>query len=433
MTNKEDSAFLQELESRLDSLFGEDTKPVEAKGPVAPQADTEGDTVSVKTEESRFSGVFGEDTKPAKEEEPGVSQADMEGTTVSVKTENTWAMEDNREAPTIEETNRETEVVADELSAQDQFQPTVAEIDKSFLEIFGDDEKHRAAQETAKETEDMAAIVQAAQEEGKVSDLPAIENLKSIVLSLEWEINNRILQQLEDESNKLYLLHPGDRIAQGLLRILRFIGRYLQVKGESSNQDSVNLLLSVYDHLENVMVSEGMTEAEKNDHLSESIKQYRYWVERTDLESSAGTQAAETFLHESRTLEMEPPEDKFHEEQEWKETPLADIHMDEEKPSAEAEIDKAADEEAFRPELEQEQVDKIELVTKEQEPLVQPPPISMDEMQPAYNGDVERTMETIKDLPPHEAFAYALEELKKTFQTEIDALKEEIRFLKNNR
>ena len=420
MTNKEDSAFLQELENRLDSLFGEDTKPVKANGPVARQSDMEGETVSVKTEESRLDGVFGENAKPAKEEEPGVSQSgmEMEGTTVSVKTENTLAIEENREAPIIEEINRKTEVVADELPAQDQFQPTAAEIDKSFLEIFGDDEKHRAAQETAENLEDMAVIAQSAQKECTVSDFPAIENLKSVVLSLEWEINDRILQQLEDESNKLYLLYPGDRIAQGLLRILRLIGRYLQVKGESSNQDSVNLLLSVYDHLENVMVSEGMTEAEKNDHLIESIKQYRYWVERTDLESPAGTQAAETFLHESRTLEMEPSEDKFHEEQAWKETPLADIHMDEEKPSAEAEIDKTVDEEAFRPEL-------------EQEPLVQTPPISMDKMQPAYNGDVERTIETIKDLPPHEAFAYALDELKKTFQTEIDALKEEIRRLKN--
>jgi hypothetical protein len=417
MTNKEDSAFLQELESRLDSLFGEDTKPVKANGPVAPPSDMEGATVSVKTEESRLDSLFGEDTKPAKEEAPGASPSDMEGETVSVKTESTWAMEENREAPASEETNRKMEVVADELPAQDRFQPTAAEIDKSFLEIFGDDEKHRAAEETDENLEDMAVIAQAAQKECTVSDFPAIENLKSVVLSLEWEINDRILQQLEDESNKLYLLQPGDRIAQGLLRILRFIGRYLQVKGESSNQDSVNLLLSVFDHLENVMVSEGMTETEKNEHLMESIKQYRYWVERTDLESPAGTQAAETFLHESRTLEMESSEDKVHEEQEWKETPLADIHMDDEKPSA-AEIDKAADEETFR---------------REWAPLVQTPPISRDEMQPAYNGDVERTIETIKDLPPHEAFAYALEELRKTFQTEIDALKEEIRFLKNNR
>jgi len=39
----------------------------------------------------------------------------------------------------------------------------------------------------------------------------------------------------------------------------------------------------------------------------------------------------------------------------------------------------------------------------------------------------------MKDLPPEEAFAYALEEMKRTFQTEIDTLKEEIRLLKNAR
>jgi len=39
----------------------------------------------------------------------------------------------------------------------------------------------------------------------------------------------------------------------------------------------------------------------------------------------------------------------------------------------------------------------------------------------------------MQKLPPHEAFVYAFGEIKKTFQAEVDALKEEIRILKSTR
>jgi hypothetical protein len=52
---------------------------------------------------------------------------------------------------------------------------------------------------------------------------------------------------------------------------------------------------------------------------------------------------------------------------------------------------------------------------------------------PARDADLEKAIAAMKDLPPEEAFAYALEEMKRTFQTEIDTLKEEIRLLKNAR
>ena len=497
MTNKEESSFLQELDSRLDSLFGEDTKPIKEKDPVAPQSETEAATVSIQMED-------------------------------------TLEMEDNRDIPMVEEANGEADVSAGELPAKDSY--TAVEIEKRFSEIFDGDEKAvRSVQETEKPG-GITIVDRSEREEGSGPDHPSgdisasspqasLEEIKSIVLSLEWEINDRILEQLEDEINKLYLSQMDNRIVQGLLRILRFVGRYLRVRGVNSHQDSVNLLLSVFDHLENVIVSKWMPESEKRQCFIESIQQYRYWVERVDLEPPEEVETPEIPVDEIKPLEMESleygkpqetpaetapipelelAEDRFREEQKLdelkeeeppvmeelaEEEPPAESEAEqviteepalpepdladtialaakeeeppvmeefaEEEPLAESEAEQVITEEPALPEPDQgdivapiahepeipvetmlpqapepERIEKIESAMEEREAFVETRPISMDEMPPESNEDVERMIAAIKDLPPHEAFAYALKELRKTFQSEIDALKEEIRLLK---
>ncbi len=302
MTIKEESSFLQGVESRLDSLFAEDTNPIKGK-----DIDTSKKTVEKVTANGSYQN--------------------------------------------IKETNREAEVSSGELQMQNR-SSLISEIEKNFSAVFGDDDKNKNSD---KSLEDLSFTA--------LSGLHApLGNMKSIVLSIKWEINDQILEQLESEVNKLDLLYAGDRIIQGFLRILRFVGRYVQVRGFSSNQDAIALLLSVYDHLEKVMISEGMTEAKKHIFLIDSIKQYRSWVENTDLNDH---------------IEIQAPEAN-----------VRDI-----------------------------------LIPMQQTPI--------DEMLPLRDDDRDRAIAAMKDLPPHEAFAYALDEMKKTFQAELDALKEEIRILKN--
>ena len=332
MTIKEESSFLQGVESRLDSLFAEDTKPIKEKDINAPHATAR---------------EFAADVKP----------------------ENIRAILD------FKETNGEAEVSPGELRMQDR-SSFVSEIEKRFSAIFGDDDKNASAVTETEKTDNIKITAQMDKEENKNSDkflgdlsLPALsglhaplKNMKSIVLSVKWEINDQILEQLENEVNKLDLLYVGDRIIQGFLRILRFVGRYVRVRGVSSNQDAVNLLLSVYDHLEKVMITEGITEVKKHIFLIDSIKQYRSWAENTDLRDQTETQAPEANV---------------------------------------------------------------------QDILILSQPTSIDETPPLRDENVERAIAAMKDLPPHEAFVYALDEMKKTFQAELDAMKEEIRILKN--
>lgn len=400
MKMKEESSFLQGVESRLDSLFAEDTQPIKEKDSDPPQATVQ------------------EVASDAKEDSRGILD--------------------------IKETSHKFEISSDPNQTQDK-SSFISEIEKRFSAIFGDEDKDISAVTGTAELDDLKKIIaQAGQEEINNPDQSLgnlalssssilhspLKDMKSIILSIEWEINDHILEQLEDEINKLYLLYTGDRIIQGFLRILRFLGRYVRVRGVLSNQDSINLLLFVYDHLENVMVSEGMTETKKHIILIDNIKKYRAWVENTDLETIEETEVPETIVDGVKSSVVEPLENRFLEDQIAEIKPLAGIEVAQEDPIAEAIIDKAEE----PPLLEPDEEDKAEFAIIESDVLVQTQPIPITETPLfASSGEMEDAIVVMKDLPPHEAFAYALEELKKTFKSELDTLKEEVRILKSAR
>ena len=416
MKIKEESSFLQGVESRLDSLFAEDLQPLVEKDSDPPQA------------------------------------AVQEPPPVVVK-------EETQEIPAIAETSRKSDVPSEPVPAQDK-SSFISEIEKRFSAIFGEDDKGvKAAAETAKSDE--LENISAPAEPGEIKpaglaleDLSSssssvlhspLKDMKSIILSIEWEINDTILEQLEDEINKLYLMYTGDRVIQGFLRILRFLGRYVRVRGVHSTQDSINLLLYIYDHLESVMVSEGMTEAKKHVIISDSIKRYRAWVESVDLEApSREIPALESESASDKYPISEPSKEQFPEEWKADEEPLADIRTPFEpiadvplKPIAGVSLEPAAEipfEKAVEEPFQRFSAEREKPAFKEQEIVPPEPPTVIEEITPpARATDIEKAVAAIKDLPPHEAFIYAVEEIKKVFQSELDALKEEVRILKNAR
>ena len=416
MKIKEESSFLQGVESRLDSLFAEDTQPLEVKDTPPPVE---------------------KDSQPFVVEDSDPPQA--------AATELAPGMEEVQETPEITETSVKSEVLSEPIPSQDK-SSFISEIEKRFSAIFGEDDKDvQVTAETAGQAELKSIIAEAEPKEIKpidlsLEDLPSppssvlhspLKDMKSIILSIEWEINDTILEQLDDEINKLYLMYTGDRIIQGFLRILRFLGRYVRVRGVHSNQDSINLLLFIYDHLENVMVSEGMTEAKKHITIIDSIKRYRAWVESTDLEAPKEAAVPETEAGEVESPIPELRREQFFEDRIAEQKTVPDIQPTFE-PLVEAPIERVIEESSFpRPWEEEERVADI---VKEPEIVFSGPPTLTEEIAPpTRDADVEKTVAAMQELPPHEAFIYALEEFKKMFQSELDALKEEVQVLKNAR
>ena len=204
-----------------------------------------------------------------------------------------------------------------------------------------------------------------------------LKDLKSTVLSIEWELTEEIMEKFDNEINKLSKLFAEDNIVLGFLRILRFLGRYIKVKGIEAHYVSIKLLLSVYDDLERVLLTREITEAKKHAVLLGNIEKYREWVETVDLAT--------------------PVEGKWVRE----EIPSEDVKK-------------------TIPERHKEDV-IIEPVivsnTKE---------ITMEESIHPSKDEVS-SLDSISGMTPHEAFAYALDEIKKVISAEFSALKAELK------
>lgn len=464
MKNNEESSFLQGVESRLDSLFAESTPKITEK-----------------------------DSKP--------SQATVQNVAPAMK-------EDIPEPQKVKAPEVEPEPSPEPIQSTDKSQ-FISEIEKRFSAIFGEEEKKDAY--AAREVEKPAQVVDKIESvgpEGKIApaepleeiappppsefhsplddvsaapssefhsaldDLSAttttsiynspLKDMKSVILSIEWEINDHILEQLEDEINKLYLTFTGDRIVQGFLRIIRFLGRYVRVRGQMSSQDSINLLLSVYDHFENVMVTDKMPEAQKYTILLDNIKRYRTWVDSTDLHDfEVAKEAEEAEITAAVKEEVKPSEVKpLGEEQpvleKKEEMKPVEIEPAREEPVPEVKVTPRFVEEAAPQEFIEEQAVKEEPVPespilagaavfeeslrqeaepekaiKEPEMAVVPEPVPMAASLPlGYSKKMEGLIEAINDQPTREALSCALEEIKNMFQSELDGLREEIRLLK---
>ncbi len=457
MANKEDSSFLQGVESRLDALFGEDigpqvkdkepnvSQPSTARPPVAePEVDNAPEHADVAADlkedireipvvktpdfeaaadkisspdksafiseiEKRFSAIFGEDDKEAGPVKPSEKPTPLSDRQTAFAADFQPEAPPTPIIPSLEKAEAQSAPFMTPQQPQGEtleprWETAIREVPDLQLETTAvaepPQEKKAAKEEIVSE---FAAPM------SSIYNSP-LKDMKSIVLSIEWEISDHILEQFDEEVNKLYLFYTGNRIIQGFLRILRFLGRYIRVRGVSSNQDSINLLLSVYDHLESVMITEGMTEAKKHVILLDNIKKYRDWVQTTDLE----TEAAEPPRQESAVPVQ---------------TPAFDI------PSMEAEPTKVVPEakpatEPFR--LELARADDVsfspgkvdsEFETRAAEgdgPMV--PPSIQSEL-----------IAAMKTMPVEEAVRFAVERIQGIYQVQIDALKEEIRVLRDRR
>jgi hypothetical protein len=204
-----------------------------------------------------------------------------------------------------------------------------------------------------------------------------LKDLKSTVLSIEWEVTDQVMERFDKEVNKLSELFAEDKIILGFLKILHFLGRYIRVKGVEAHYISVKLLMAVYDNLEKVLLTKEMADAEKHEILCNDAKKYKEWVETVDL-----------------AVKREDARDRG-------EVPREDIK---------------------------------EAITKKDEGYMIAEPIILSKTQEESPG--KETIHALKEsaptaggteLTPHEAFAFAVEEIKKVISAEFSALRAELK------
>ncbi len=102
-----------------------------------------------------------------------------------------------------------------------------------------------------------------------------ITDLKSVILSLEWEITDQVMQKLGEEIGKLEKNFKKDKITVAFLQLLGSLGKYIRKKRAEAHPDSIRLLHSVYEQLELVMLSKKLSDAEKKKMLIAQVTKYK--------------------------------------------------------------------------------------------------------------------------------------------------------------
>lgn len=102
-----------------------------------------------------------------------------------------------------------------------------------------------------------------------------LNELKSVVLSLEWEITDQVMQTLEDEIKKLEETFKDEKITVAFLQLLSSLGKYIRKKKADAHPDSMVLIRSVFDSMETVVMSPEMSESVKKKMLITEVNKYK--------------------------------------------------------------------------------------------------------------------------------------------------------------
>lgn len=101
-----------------------------------------------------------------------------------------------------------------------------------------------------------------------------ISRLKSLILSIDWEITDEILMQFNEELLDLRDIWANEKINLIYVQALEKISKYIYQKKADSHPSAIKLLLTLYHNLEKIVSSYDLTEEQKKEILLEDVKRF---------------------------------------------------------------------------------------------------------------------------------------------------------------
>ncbi len=101
-----------------------------------------------------------------------------------------------------------------------------------------------------------------------------ISRLKSLILSIDWEITDEVLMQFNEELVDLRDIWAGEKINLVYVQALEKISKYIYQKKADSHPSAIKLLLTLYHNLEKIVSSDNLSEEEKREILLEDVKRF---------------------------------------------------------------------------------------------------------------------------------------------------------------
>jgi hypothetical protein len=102
-----------------------------------------------------------------------------------------------------------------------------------------------------------------------------LEKLKTVVLSIDWEITDTCLAELMQETERLLPIFEQDRFTHTLLRMLNALGRYIQKRKASAHPAAINRVMTVYSTLEKLAGDSTLTEEQRRQLIANEIAAFK--------------------------------------------------------------------------------------------------------------------------------------------------------------
>ena len=101
-----------------------------------------------------------------------------------------------------------------------------------------------------------------------------LDNLKAVLLEMDWEISDQNIKNFITEIKKLKKIYQNDKFISHYLKLHDTIGRYVGSKKSKAHPDSIKFMQSIGDRLEK-MIPGQTTEKEKKKMLSFEIQAFK--------------------------------------------------------------------------------------------------------------------------------------------------------------
>lgn len=102
-----------------------------------------------------------------------------------------------------------------------------------------------------------------------------LQKLKSVVLSIDWEITDTCLTDLMQETERLLPAFENDRYTHTLLRMLNALGRYIQKRKASAHPVAINRVMAVYTTLEKLASDKTVSEEKRRQMIANEIVAFK--------------------------------------------------------------------------------------------------------------------------------------------------------------
>ncbi|MDY6972292.1 MAG: hypothetical protein SV775_08180 [Thermodesulfobacteriota bacterium] len=118
---------------------------------------------------------------------------------------------------------------------------------------------------------------------GSGSEGLPLKDLKAIILSIDWEITDEIMTQFMEQMGILQERYKENKVFTLFFRLLSSVGKYIKTSKANAHPDAIKLFNSIYNSLETVFSTEGMTEAEKKQALRLQMEKFNKLKEQIAL------------------------------------------------------------------------------------------------------------------------------------------------------